>query len=61
MTNADGTPNQQKEATHVAKLTMKIGFHKEKMEALILDIGDNEMLLEQDWLSVHNPTINWQT
>ena len=61
MVNADGSTNRQKEATHVAKLTMKIGPHKEDMEALVLDIGDNEMLLGQDWLSVHNPTINWQT
>ena len=61
MVNADGSTNRQKEATHVAKLTMKIGPHKEDMEALVLDIGDNKMLLGQDWLSVHNPTINWQT
>ena len=30
------------------------------MEALILDIGKNEMLLGQDWLTEHNPVIDWR-
>jgi hypothetical protein len=29
------------------------------MEALVLDIGRNNMLLGQDWLMVHNPSIDW--
>ncbi len=31
------------------------------MEALVLDIGKNKMLLGQDWLAAHNPSINWSS
>ena len=59
MSNADGSPNRQSLATHVAKVTLQLGDHQEQMEALILDIGRNDMLLGQDWLMVHNPSIDW--
>jgi hypothetical protein len=59
MSNADGSPNQQSTATHVAKITLQLGEHQEQMEALVLDIGRNDMLLGQDWLMVHNPSIDW--
>jgi hypothetical protein len=59
MSNADGSPNRQSTATHVAKITLQLGEHKERMEALVLDIGRNDMLLGQDWLMVHNPSIDW--
>jgi hypothetical protein len=38
---------------------LQLGDHQEQMEALILDIGRNDMLLGQDWLMVHNPSIDW--
>jgi hypothetical protein len=59
MSNADGSPNRQSTATHVAKITLQLGEHQERMEALVLDIGQNDMLLGQDWLMVHNPSIDW--
>jgi hypothetical protein len=59
MSNADGSPNRQSMATHVAKITLQLGEHQEQMEALVLDIGRNDMLLGQDWLMVHNPSIDW--
>jgi hypothetical protein len=59
MSNANGSPNRQSLATHVAKVTLQLGDHQEQMEALILDIGRNDMLLGQDWLMVHNPSIDW--
>ena len=59
MSNANGSPNRQLLATHVAKVTLQLGDHQEQMEALILDIGRNDMLLGQDWLMVHNPSIDW--
>jgi hypothetical protein len=59
MSNADGSPNRQSLATHVAKVTLQLGDHQEQMEVLILDIGWNDMLLGQDWLMVHNPSIDW--
>jgi hypothetical protein len=59
MSNTDGSPNRQLMATHVAKITLQLGEHQEQMEALVLDIGRNNMLLGQDWLMVHNPSIDW--
>jgi hypothetical protein len=59
MSNADGSPNRQMLATHVAKVMLQLGDHQEQMEVLILDIGWNDMLLGQDWLMVHNPSIDW--
>ena len=61
MSNADGSPNQQSMVMHVAWVwvTLYLGEHQELMEALILDIGRNNMLLGQDWLMVHNPCIDW--
>jgi hypothetical protein len=44
---------------HVAKVPMKIGDHYKMIEALILDIGSNKMLLGLDWLAVHNPSMDW--
>jgi hypothetical protein len=38
---------------------MKIGDHYKMIEALILDIGSNKMLLGLDWLAVHNPSMDW--
>ena len=39
---------------------MIVQDHKEHIEALVLDIGSNEMLLGLDWLAVHNPSIDWK-
>jgi hypothetical protein len=57
--NADGTDNKQGESCFVAKVHMVVNNHKELIEALVLDIGANQMLLGLDWLSVHNPEIDW--
>ena len=59
MVNADGSRNRQREATHVARFRLKLGKHSEVIEALILEIGKNDMLLGQDWLAAHNPSIDW--
>jgi hypothetical protein len=56
MSNANGSPNRQSTVTHVTKVTLQQGEHQEQMEALI---RRNNMLLGQDWLMVHNPSIDW--
>jgi len=38
---------------------MIVDQHVETIEALVLDIGSNKMLLGLDWLAVHNPQIDW--
>ena len=59
MVNADGSKNCQHDATHIAHFCLKLRQHLEVMEALVLDIGKNKMLLGQDWLAAHNLSINW--
>src|SRR6266704_5808789 len=46
---------------HVVIVLLTIDNHKEMIEALVLDIGDNQMLLGLDWLAVHNPDVDWKT
>jgi hypothetical protein len=57
--NADGTDNKQGTSNLAVEVYMMVGDHTEIIEALILDIGANEMLLGLDWLAVHNPLIDW--
>ena len=33
--------------------------HEEYLEALVLELGHNQMLLGIDWLNFHNPKVNW--
>ena len=33
--------------------------HEEYLEALVLELGHNQMLLRIDWLNFHNPEVDW--
>ena len=35
--------------------------HEEYLEALVLELGHNQMLLGIDWLNFHNPEVDWST
>ena len=61
MSNANGSPNKQKVATHVAQIHLWFPKydHEEYLEALVLELGHNQMLLGIDWLNFHNPEVNW--
>ena len=61
MTNTNGSPNKQKVTTHVAQIHLRFPDydHEEYMEALVLELGHNQMLLGIDWLNFHNPEVNW--
>ena len=52
MTNANGSPNKQNVATHVAQIHLCFPKynHKEYLEVLVLGI---------DWLNFHNPEVDW--
>ena len=56
--NADGTKNG--EVTKVAPLEIKINGHKEKLEAVVMDLDGINMFLGHDWLVKHNPEVNWK-
>ena len=60
--NVDRSLNKEGAICHPAILWMKMGEeHQELAECLVMDIGDNNLLLGTDWLQVHNPSINWST
>ena len=47
MTITGGSPNKQKVATHIAQIHLQFPEydHEEYMEALVLELGHNQMLL----------------
>ena len=61
MSNANGSPNKQKVAMHVTQIHLQFPKydHKEYLEVLVLELGHNQMLLGIDWLSFHNPEVDW--
>ena len=63
MSNADGSPNKQKVAMHVAQIHLQFPKydHEEYLEVLVLELGHNQMLLGIDWLNFHNPEVNSST
>ena len=62
MSNANGSPNKQKVATHVAQIHLRFPKydHGEYLEALVLELGHNQMLLGINWLNFHNPEVDWR-
>ena len=63
MSNANGSPNKQKVAMHIAQIHLQFPKydHEEYLEALVLELGHNQMLLGIDWLNFHNPEVDWST
>ena len=61
MTNANGSPNKQKVAMHVAQIHLQFleYDHEEYMEALVLELGHSQMLLGINLLDFHNPEVDW--
>jgi len=56
--NTDRTKNR--EITKVASLEIEINRHKEKLEAVVMDLDEMDMFLGHDWLVKHNPEVNWK-
>ena len=54
---------QQTVATHVAQIHLRFPKydHEEYLEALVLELGHNQMLLRIDWLNFHNLEVDWST
>ena len=58
--NADGSSNVTGRLTHTVQLQMIIRDHKEIMEFGVLNLGMSNIFLGHDWLSHHNPEIDWK-
>ena len=60
VSNADGTPNKEGQATESVEMEMEIQGHKEHIEAPVIQVEDRAgIFLGHDWLIQHNPEIDW--
>ena len=60
--NVDSTINTQGAISHATNLRMEMGIRHTKLANLfVTNTGDHDVLLGMDWLSKHNPNINWAT
>ncbi|KAF8628756.1 hypothetical protein AX17_005920 [Amanita inopinata Kibby_2008] len=58
--NADGSENTGGKITSKVSLKIKFKGHPWMIvEALVIKLWSHNMLLGHNWLSKHNPTINW--
>jgi hypothetical protein len=59
--NADGSENRKGLITHYAKIWIMIGEHIEVHPLLSAQLGaDEPIFLGHNWLTHHNPNINWR-
>jgi len=55
---ADGKPSALGPVTHMTKVPMDIGSHKELATLPVANLQNHEVILGIPWLKEHNPTIN---
>lgn len=58
--NADGTVNSGGRITHYVDLLIQIGDHRERMSFLVTDLGKSDIFLGYEWVTHHNPKIDWR-
>ncbi len=58
--NADGTRNQGGSITQYAEVLLVIGEHTERIDLAVTELGDRQIFLGHDWLTRHNPIVNWK-
>ena len=58
--NADGSVNSGGRITHYVTAPVQIGDHMERMTFLVTDLGKSDVFLGYEWISHHNPRINWK-
>ena len=58
--NADGTMNANRLITHMAKVIIDLGLrHWETITCLLGKYESHKLMLRDDWLQNHNPSIDW--
>ncbi|CAK5269503.1 unnamed protein product [Mycena citricolor] len=58
--NADNTENISGRITHYVDLRMRIGPHVETRTFLLTCLGKARIFIGLDWLTEHNPEVDWQ-
>jgi hypothetical protein len=59
--NVDGMENWDRAITEVVDATLFIWNHSECTLFAVMNLGNQQMILGHQWLSDHNPEINWVT
>jgi hypothetical protein len=57
--NVDGTENQAGAITQVVDAVFHVENHSEHTLFTVTDLGDQQMILGHNWLTSHNPEIDW--
>src|ERR1700712_2334943 len=56
---ADGKPRAMGPVTHMTRVPMDIGSHRELATFQVANLQNHEVILGMPWLREHNPTIDW--
>jgi len=56
---ADGRPSAMRPITHIAKVPMHIGSHRELATVQVAKLPTHEVVLGMPWLKQHSPRIDW--
>jgi hypothetical protein len=59
-TNLDGSISGNKLITDFVKVNMNINSHKENIDAIVTRLDSADIFVGYDWLTKHNPMINWE-
>ncbi len=59
--NADRTKNQGRAITKYTEIHLKIGDHAEQIDLAVTELSNQQIFLGHDWLTRHNPLVNWKT
>ena len=57
--NADGSVNECGKITDYVEARLAVGEHAERIHLGVVKLGNADIFLGHDWLSHHNPSIDW--
>ena len=57
---ADGNLSEMGPITHIAKVLIEIGGHREIATLQVANLQNHEIILGMPWLKGHNPKIDWE-
>ena len=59
--NADGSRNTVARATSYVRMKMTMHGHVETIPLLVIRLHSHDVFIGHDWLSYHNPSVNWRS
>ncbi|KAF7785180.1 hypothetical protein Agabi119p4_1345 [Agaricus bisporus var. burnettii] len=58
--NSDGMIAGKKDITKFVKMDLNINGHNEQLDAVVTPLQSSDLFLGHDWLTNHNPEIDWK-